>query len=826
VAIPTAEEFLGFPVGADRQMADWGQMCAYFRHIAKETDRMRLEEVGRTTEGRPFICLTIAAPEVLADLETYRGIQKRLADPRGLAPAEAEALIARGKAVVLHTCAIHATEIAASQATLESVHELLTRDDPDTRLILENVIYLLVPSLNPDGQDLVASWYRKTLGTPAEGSSPPQLYHKYTGHDNNRDWFMHTQAETRHCVAIQNAWHPHVVLDQHQMGQDGPRLFVPPFIDPYEPNIDPLISQQTNALGTSMAAELTLRGKRGVTTSVIYDAFTPARAYMNFHHGVRILTEAASCRIATPVDLPREKLRAARGFDPHTANKDHPLPWPGGTWRLRDLCDYQKIAARAVLEHAARFRARWVRGSYEIARRAVSRTSPYAYILPLEQRDPGAAAELCDVLRRGLVEIHAAAAPFTADGVTYPAGTRVVLLAQPFGAYAKALLERQTYPDLREYPGGPPKNPYDITAHTLPLLLGVSAVRADAAFAADLRLLPDAEAAAWPGAASGPDSIPAAGGAASATAAAPASPSGWYAVPAGTNAAYRFAFARLAARGELWRSPAGDFLVRDPALAGGAPGCPARPLDAAPDLAGAMRLRLPRIGVYRSHAAPIDEGWLRFVLEGFAIPYRTLCDRDVRGGALDGCDVLVIPSQGAAGISRGLSGEVYPAELAGGLGDLGTERILAFAERGGTVLAVDQACAWAIPALKLPAVNVLEGLAPNVFFIPGSLLQVLVDTAHPLGMGLPRRGAVLFVRGPAFELREGHAVARFASAGTLLSGWALGIERLADRAAVADIPVGQGRVVLLAFSPHFRAQSRASYPFLFNALLRSAAATA
>ena len=798
-------------------------MVAYFRLLAKESDRMRLDELGLTTEGRPFICMSIAAPEVLRDLETYRQIQKRLADPRGLDPKEAEGLIARGKAVILHTCAIHATEIAASQVSMESVHELLTGDDEETHLILDNVIYLLIPSLNPDGQDIVANWYRKTLGTPAEGSNQPELYHKYTGHDNNRDWFMHTQAETRLCVQVQNAWHPHVVLDQHQMGSEGPRLFVPPFIDPYEPNIDPLLSQQTNALGTSMAAELALHDKKGVSTSVIYDAFTPARAYMNYHHGVRILTEAASCKIATPIDLPREKLRVGRGFDPFTPNKDHPQPWPGGSWRLRDLCDYQKIAAHAVLDHAARFRTRWVRGTYEIGKRAVTRKAPYAYILPPGQPDFGTAAELCDTLRRGLVEISEATAPFTSDGVQYPAGTRVILLAQPFGAYAKALLERQTYPDLREYPGGPPKNPYDITAHTLPLLLGVTAVRAERAFAADLRRLPEAEAAGWPGAAQGEQAVLAAGGSAASTAKAPMSDTGWYAVPSTSNAAYRFAFAQLAAGGDVLRAASGDFYVKNPKLAGTVPGCAVTP--AAAPAAGSMRLRLPRVGVYRSHAAPIDEGWLRFVLEGFGIPYKSLFDRDIRGGSLDQCDVLIIPSQGAAGINRGLSADVYPPELSGGLGDLGQERILGFAERGGTVLAVDQACGWAIPALKLPVDNVLDGLASNVFFIPGSLLQVLVDTSNPLGTGMTRRGAVLFVRGPAFEVKEGHAVARFASSGTLLSGWALGIERLLDRAAVADVPVGLGRVVLLAFSPHFRAQSRSTYPFLFNPLLLSASTT-
>lgn len=478
--VPAPREHFGFEIGEHRRLADWRELTAYYERLARTSPRVRVDTLGTSTRGLPFVMLTITSEANHARLEELRTIQQRLADPRRIgSPAELEELLQRGRTVVLITHAIHSTEVGSAQTAARLAWRLAAGTDEATREILDNVVLLQIPSLNPDGTQWVADWHRQTVGTAYEGSAPPWLYHWYVGHDNNRDWYAFTQRETQLAIEhAHNAWRPQVVHDIHQMGTTGARLFVPPYIDPYERNVDPAIIAGVNQLGTWMAASLTASGRAGVVTNAIFDAFTPARAYQHYHGGVRILSETASARGASPIEVAAESLRGSRGYDARTPSSNFPLPWPGGTWGLPDIVDTMESAAVALLENAARNRRYWLESFHGVMQRATARWPawPTAWVIPDGQANTAGVQYMLRVLTLGDVEVRRARAPFTAAGRSFPAGSWVVPMNQPFASFAQAMLEVQEYPDLREYPGGPPLRPYDVTAHTLPLLFGVEAV--------------------------------------------------------------------------------------------------------------------------------------------------------------------------------------------------------------------------------------------------------------------------------------------------------------------------------------------------------------
>jgi hypothetical protein len=688
---------------------------------------------------------TISAPENLARLDEYRSIQDRLADPRRLGAnreAKARQLIARGKTIVLITCGIHSSEVGSTLSSMLIAYRLASSNEPEVQSILRNTIILLVPSLNPDGVDIVKNWYDKTLGTPYEGTEPPELYHKYVGHDNNRDWYAFTQEETRITVdKIHNVWHPQIVHDIHQQGAFGSRLFLPPYMQPVEPNVPKQIVAGYTELGNWMAAELRAKGLQGITTNSTYDAWTPARAYSHYHGGVRILSETASARIATPISVNFEDLRSREGYDPQkVSDKFGPL-WRGGEWHLRDITNYMTSGAFALLDHAAKNRVTWLQRFYEVGKEAVRprrKGELNAFVIqPSDNSGP-----LLDILERGQVKIDFPGA-FTANGRRYPQDTPVVRLAQPYGSFAKALLEPQHYPDLRDA-SGHPLPPYDVTAHTLSLLMGVPVQPVYAPL-----VLPKAN--------------PEEG-------------------------------------------------------VGGNGGCG--------DAPGGRR------ALYRSHSPSMDEGWTRWILENQApcIYYTSVIDADLRKGNLkEPFDTIIIPDQAPRTILNGYRAGSMPPELTGGIGENGVKALRQFVEEGGTLVLLNRASNFAIEQFKLPLRDVVAGLPRTDFYVPGSILRIEVDTKNPIAKGMPRDSIAWAEDSPVFEIipessgevspEQVHVVAWYPKDKTpLLSGWLLGADRIQGKAALVEVKMGKGRVILFGFRPQYRAQSMATYPLFFNSI--------
>jgi len=781
--VPTPESHFGHPIGVDRELLDWDKVVSYFQALAKTSDKIRVQELGKTAEGRPFIAATISSAATLRNLEHFRAIQARLADPRTTPPAEAEKLFIEGKAIVLVTCSIHSTEVASTHTAVEFAYKLLTQSNPKFQAILDNVIFILVPSQNPDGVDIVTRWYRKTLGTKFEGTAPPELYHKYVGHDNNRDWYVFSQPETRHTVNLQNAWHPEIVYDVHQQGPFASRLFVPPWMSPVDPNIDAIITDECNWVGSGVAVDLTAAGKKGIVVNALYDFWTPSRHYQAYHAGLRILTESASARLATPITVRPEQIQATGlGYNPRERSWNYLEPWEGGTWRLRDIIDYQLLAFESILYQAATRRTDLLRNFYRVGARAVARTSPYAFVVPHAQMDPGSSRKMLELLSFGAVEIQRADAAFEAGGKQYAAGSYVIGMQQPYSSYAKTLLERQHYPDLRLYPGGPPQRPYDVTAQTLPLLLGVATDTIEKPFPVTSRMVNKFDfelSAAKP---------PAGGLAASDT-------DSWRAV----NKIW-------AAGSSVWRDAAtGNFFARRPAVG------------------SAVEIKPPRIGLYKSYLASMDEGWTRWLLENFGFAYKSVLNADIAAGGLrQKYDVIVFPDQPAVQIAQGYEPGGMPDEYVGGLDLKAAANLKKFADDGGTLVFLNHSSDYALEALGVDAKNVVHGVSNQNFYSPGSLLNATLDTHDPLTYGLPEEVAIWSEGSPAWEIPAGsrdRVVARYPKDHVLASGWLLGEKYLENRAALVVVPSGEGQMVLFGMRPQFRAQSYQAFKLFFNSLV-------
>jgi len=826
--VPTPEAFFGFKMGADGKLADWPAITRYFETVAAASPRVELVDVGPTTEGRRIIGAIISSADNIRNLPTLQIDNRLLADPRKLAnDREVQAIMTGAKAVVAIGCSIHASEVGATQSANDLLYELATADDERTVEMLGRIVVILIPSLNPDGHVLVTDWHTKMQGTPFDGGQMPWSYHKYVGHDINRDAFMLNMTENRTLARFfSREWHPQVFLAMHQMGSNGPRFFVPPNYDPIDPNQDPLIWREAALLGSAMALELESQGKSGVVSNAMYDYYWPGyedSAPLG-RNTVCLLTEAASARLANPVEVAAKELRGAtRGLPQYAPQINFPNPWPGGTWRLGDIVDYNLAAMRGLLRAASRYQQELLLNFHAMGRRAIERGTtegPYAFAIPPDQHDPAAANKLINLLADGGVEVQQASEPFKVGDTVYPVGTAFVMMAQPFRAYAKSLLEAQKYPARRLSGSATPERPYDVAGWTLPYQMGVLVDRVEKAFEVPLISRVDrvTTTPAWPLGYPRPD---------------------YYLVDArgtaGALAANRLIAAGLRVE---WTngSVSQDGFTYQPGTLVVRPVAEAR--THVERLAREMGMRVfgargrvpastplfpARVGLYRPWNDAIDEGWTRWLFEQYEIPFKTIRDAEARAGSLRSrFDVIVLPGIAARRLIDGNREGTLPDEYVGGLGEAGVAALKAFVEAGGTLVCIDASAQLAIDALQLPVRNVVAGLPAEQFFCPGSIVRLDIDASQPIGFGMLKENAAFFSFSSAYDAAPGpnlRVVARYGAKDLLMSGWLEGEQAIAGRAAVVEARAGLGRAVLIGFRAQHRGQSMATFRLLFNAIL-------
>lgn len=832
--VPHPQDVFGFMPGDDYKLARYDQMVSYFEALAESSDRVILQEIGTSVLGRPLLLLLISSEENLASLDRWQDISASLARGR-VSEAEAETLSQEGRAVIWIDAGLHATEVAGAQMAPLLAWRVATEDSPEMQHIRENVILLLMPVMNPDGLDIIASWYDRTVGTPFEATRPPWLYHYYVGHDNNRDWFMNNMPESRAVTEVlYNQWYPQIVYNHHQTSPSWTRIFLPPFADPVNPRIHPGTTTAVNLVGSAMANRFAMKNMPGVISGVTFSMWWNGgmRTVPYFHNMVGILTEVGhaspSPRYFDPDSIPD----FVSGGNPTTGtNIFYPNPWKGGWSHFADPVRYMITGSMGVLRLAADRRKHWLYNIWKMGQDAIATDdSVAAYVIPRDQWNAGEEINLVNLLRVGGIEMEQAAESFIHGGTTYTEGTFIIPKAQAFRPYLEDLLEPQHYPDRRTE-SGTPIVPYDLAGWTLPFQMGIQVDRLAAL--PDVQTVPVTE-----------DLSPTSG-----------------TVPRGNHRAYlvdprsnrsRKAINEAIRSGlsvevvtdsvmigeDIW--PAGAFLVEsDPALQGIADRTGTRFHPVPGPLPRLHELKAPRIGLYKSWIANMDEGWTRWILESFTFEVDTLHDADLRSSDLSVYTAILLPSQGVEGLLHGHRTGMMPDEYTGGIGLEGTLALTEYVDNGGTLVALDAASDFVIEQFGLPVENIVNELSRSSFFIPGSLLRLHVDSSHPVGYGMPSEVAASFVRSRAFAtirrstLQEGgrielvpgpdppvEVIARYAEEDLLMSGWALGEESaIGGKAAAVRVAYGDGHVVLFGFRPQFRGQTRATYKLLFNALM-------
>jgi len=847
--IPTPEEHFGFVPGTDRMLFDYENLIQYFQKLDEASDRLQLFEFGRSPMDKPMYVAFISTPNNIRNLIVLRESNRRLALDPDIPDSEREVLIRDARVFVMITLSMHSTEIGPSQAAPIIAHELVTTADPRTLSQMEDVVFMLVPCHNPDGMDMVVEHYKKYKDTRYEGCGMPGIYHKYTGHDNNRDFITLSQADNRAISKLfSTEWFPQILIEKHQMGSGSARYYVPPSHDPIAENIDAGLWNWTGIIGSNIINDMTAAGLAGVSRNYLFDDYWPGSTTTCIWKNVTgLLTECAGVNIASPVFIEPNELRGyGKGLSEYKKSINMPLPWPGGWWRLSNIVEYERASLLSLLKTASLYRESILKFRNDLCVREVAKgrtEAPIYFILPLKQHDQSELVPVVNLLREHGVDVYHLTSPYRLGEFEYQKGDIVIPLAQPYRAFIKEVMEKQIFPVRHYTPGGEIIQPYDITSWSLPLHRSLHCQTVNIRSGEFENLLQKLEL----------DfrlqrKIPAKIDAALFT--------------INNNESYKAAFLAMKSGLDVYRLeesliidqkriPEKSFLIYSDRKKPAKMEQLLEQMVVAPiflsektDIKKSI-LAVPRIGLVESYFHDLDAGWTRYILDSYSLPYRIIRPGELRITNLNkDYDMIIFPDQYHDVLRSGkyksndqyyLSN--YPPEYTKGIEKEGMNNLMKFIDDGGTIISWGNSTGLftALQELKhgkdeteefqLPIQDISEKLKTEGLFCPGSLLNVELRKDHPLTLGMPTSCGVFFRNGPLFATSipnfdmDRRVIVRFPERDILLSGYCENVEKLADVTVGAWLKKGNGQLVLFGFNPIFRASTQATFKLLFNAIL-------
>ena len=842
--LQTPEQFFGFKPGDDRMLFTYEKLIEYLKMADQNSDRLKLEEIGTSPMGKPIYIAFFSSKENIANLNNLKEINKQLALNPNIPAKEKDKMIKDGKVFVLGTLSMHSGEVGPSQSAPLIAYDFITSDNPEQQKVMEKVVYMMVPSHNPDGMNMVVNNYNEYKGTKYEGSSLPGVYHKYVGHDNNRDFIILSQTDTKAISNITSTtWFPQVMVEKHQMGSTGPRYFVPPYHDPIAENVDAELFTWTGLFGQNMVNDMTSKGLKGISQHYIFDMYWPGSTETCLYKNViALLTEAASVQYAKPIYIEPGELKVyGKGLSEYKKSINMLAPWPGGWWRLSDIIQYEIESTNSMLKTAYNHHDRILKFRNEICVREVQKgktEAPYYYILPKAQKDQSELVALVNLLNEHGLEVHELTEDFLLNNKQYYRGDIVVSLAQPFRAFVKEVMETQEFPERHYTPDGKLIKPYDITSWSLPLHKGLDSYEIDtrdkefetklSKINRDYTLAQDITNNAK-----------------------------YVIFSSYNNESYKIVFKALNnglaveqitsnTKIENEEIPAGSFIIKTgKKLNDLLKNVTVKPVYVNSDISVAKQtVKFPRIALVETYFHDMDAGWTRYVFDTYGIKFKTVRPGDFEKTDFQkNFDLVIFPDAPADMLKEGKSkrGANYympslPPKFTKGIGKKGMEKLMSFSQNGGTIISwarsTDLFSGMLSYQLKdtkeefqLPYANIGDQLQKKGLYCAGSFVEINLKQNHKLTYGLNKTTGIFYRGKPVFRTSipkfdmDRRVISSFGEKDILLSGYLKGEKYLANTTGMVWIKKGKGQFILMAFSPIFRASTPASYKLLFNSIL-------